>query len=46
MKQALEYVRWLGYKLSMLEIPLDEPFFIYGDNKSVLANTLVSGFTI
>jgi len=46
MKQAVEYVRGLRYKLRMLGIPCDEPTFVYGDNKSVLANTTVPGSTI
>jgi len=46
MKQALEYVRGLRYKLRMLGIPVDEPAFVFGDNKSVLANTTVPGSTI
>ena len=46
MKQALEYVRGLRYKLRMLGIPVDEPAFVFGDNKSVLANTSVPGSTI
>ena len=46
MKQALEYVRGLRYKLRMLGIPVNEPAFVYGDNKSVLANTSVPGSTI
>ena len=43
MKQALEYVRGLRYKLRMLGIPVTEPAFVFGDNKSVLANTTVPG---
>ena len=39
MKQAMEYVRGLRYKLRMFGIPVDEPAFVYGDNQSVLANT-------
>ena len=46
MKQALEYVRGLRYKLRMLGIPVEEPAFVFGDNKSVLANTSVPGSTI
>ena len=39
MKQATEYVRGLHYKLRIIGIPVDEPAYIYGDNKSVLCNT-------
>ena len=46
MKQAAEYVRGLRYKLRMLGIPCDEPAFIYGDNRSVLANTTMPSSTI
>ena len=35
MKQAVEYVRGLWYRLRMLGIPVDEPAFVHGDNKSV-----------
>ena len=45
-KQALEYVRGLRYKLRMLGIPVLEPAFVFGDNKSVLANTTVPGSMI
>ena len=40
MKQATEYVRGLRYKLRMMGIPCEEPTFVYGDNQSVLANTM------
>ena len=46
MKQAVEYVQGLRYKLRMLGIPCDEPTFVYGDNKSVLANTSVPASTL
>ena len=46
MKQAVEYVRGLRYKLRMLGIPCDEPTFVYGNNKSVLANTSVPASTL
>jgi hypothetical protein len=39
MKQATEYVRGLRYKLRMMGIKVDEPTFVFGDNKSVLCNT-------
>lgn len=39
MKQATEYVRGLRYKLRMMGIKVDEPAFVFGDNKSVLYNT-------
>ncbi|KAL7549612.1 hypothetical protein ACHAWF_012879 [Thalassiosira exigua] len=39
MKQAVEYVRGLRYKLRMMGIPVEEPAFVFGDNQSVLCNT-------
>ena len=46
MYKRQEYVRGLRYKLRMLGIPVDEPAYVFGDNKSVLANTSVPGSTI
>ena len=46
MKQSVEYVRGLRYRLRMLGITVDEPAFVHGDNKSVLANTTVPGSTL
>ena len=46
MKQAVEYVRGLRYKLRMMGIPCEDPTFVYGDNKSVLANTSMPGSTL
>ena len=45
-KQATEYERRLRYKLQMMGIPVDEPTFVYGDNQSVLANTMMPGSTL
>jgi hypothetical protein len=46
MKQATEYVRGLRYKLRMMGIEVDEPAFIFGDNKSVLCNTTAPESTL
>ena len=46
MKHCTEYVRGLRYKLRMMGIPCELPTFIYGDNKSVLANTSVPDSTL
>ena len=46
MKHCTEYVRGLRYKLRMMGIPCELPTFIYGDNKSVLANTTVPDSTL
>ena len=46
MKQACEYVRGLRNKLRMMGIKVDEPTFMFGDNKSVLFNTTSPGSTL
>ena len=46
MKQAVDYDRGLRYKLQMMGIPCEDPAFVYGDNKSVLANTSMPGSTL
>ena len=46
MKKAVEYVQGLRYKLRMFVISCDKPTFVYGDNKSVLANTSVPASTL
>ena len=44
MKQAVEYLHGLCYKICMFGIPVDEPVVIYGDNQSVqvIASSLES----
>jgi len=39
MKQGVEAVRALRYKLRMMGVPVTEPTFVYGDNMSVIHNT-------
>ena len=39
MKQCCEYLKGLRIKLRAMGIPVDLPCFVYGDNKSVLANS-------
>ena len=46
MKQATEYIRGLRYKLRMMGIKVDEPAFVFGDNKSVLCNTTAPALTL
>ena len=46
MKQCFEYLRGLRYKLRMMGIPVNGCCFIYGDNKSVLANTSIPDSTL
>ena len=41
MKQCLEYIRGLRYKLKRMGIPCDGPAYVYGDNQSVLANATI-----
>ena len=41
MKQCCEYLRGLRYKLRMFGIPVDGPAYVYGDNQSVLSNTMI-----
>ena len=46
MKQVCEYIRGLRYKLRMMGIPINGPACIYGDSKSVLANTTEPASTL
>ena len=46
MKQATEYLRELRYNLRMFRILVDEPAYVYGDNRSVLANTTMPESTL
>ena len=46
MKHCTEYVRGLRHKLRMMGIPCNLPAFIFGDNKSVLANTTIPDSTL
>ena len=39
MKQVMETLRGLRYKLRMMGVPLSGPSYIYGDNMSVIHNT-------
>jgi hypothetical protein len=39
LKNGMETVRGLRYKLRMMGIPLDGPAYVYGDNMSVIHNT-------
>ena len=41
MKQCCEFIRGLRYKLRMMGLPVNEPAFIKGDNKSMLCNTMI-----
>ena len=40
LKSCCEYLRGLRYKMRMMGIACDSPAFIFGDNKSVLVNSL------
>ena len=46
MKQAVEYVWGLRYKIRMFGIPFEETTFFYGDNQSVLAKNSVPASTL
>ena len=39
MKQGVEALRGISYKLRMMGVPIDGPTLIYGDNMSVVHNT-------
>ena len=39
MKQGMEALRGLRYKLRMMGVPIDGPTFVYGDSMSVVHNT-------
>ena len=39
MKQGVETLRGLRYKLRMMGVPCEYPSYIYGDNMSVIHNT-------
>jgi hypothetical protein len=39
MKQGMETLRGIRYKLQMMGVPLSGPSYIYGDNMSVVHNT-------
>ena len=41
MKYCTEYIQGLRFKLRMMGIRINGPAFVYGDNQSVLANTMV-----
>ena len=46
LKQCTEYIRGLRYKLRMMGIPVQDPTYIYGDNKSVLYNSTLPESTL
>ena len=39
MKQGIDTLRSLRYKLRMMSIPISGPSIVYGDNRSVVHNT-------
>ena len=39
LKQGVETLRGIRYKLRMMGVPVDGPTYIYGDNMSVVNNT-------
>mmetsp|Transcript_30594 Transcript_30594/g.40655 ORF Transcript_30594/g.40655 Transcript_30594/m.40655 type:complete len:148 (-) Transcript_30594:278-721(-) len=46
LKQCMEYIRGLRYKLRMMGMPVEGPAFIFGDNQSVLANSSKPGYLV
>ena len=46
MKQCCEYLRGLRFKLRMTGISVDAPAFVFGGNKSVLANASIHHSTL
>ena len=40
MKTGVEAIRGIRYKLRMMGVPLTGPTYVYGDNMSVIYNTL------
>ena len=46
MKQGIEKVRGLRYKLCMMDIPLFGPSYIFGDNKSQVTNLTMPESTL
>ena len=46
MKQAADYIWGFRYKLRMFGIPIEEPSYMYGDNKSVLAGSKIPESTL
>lgn len=46
MKNCVEYLRGLRYKLRMMGIPVGNPCFVFGDNQSVLWNTTIPDSTL
>ena len=46
MKQCCEFILVIQYKLCMMDIVVDVPAYIVGDNKSVLCNTTIPGSTL
>ena len=39
MKHGVETLRGLKYKLMMMDVPIEEPIYIYSDNMSIIYNT-------
>ena len=46
MKQCCEYLHGLRHKLLLMGIPCDQPSYIYSDNQSVLASTMMPDSTL
>ena len=46
LKHCTEYIRGLRYKLRMMGIPVNDPTYVYADNKSVLYNSTLPESTL
>ena len=46
MKQGMESLRGLHYKLQMMGVELSGPSYIYGDNMSVIQNTQIPDYVL
>ena len=46
MKQAADYIRGFRYKLSIFGIPVEEPSYMYSDNRSVLVGSTRTDSTL
>ena len=46
MKLCCEYIHGLRYNLLMMDIPVNGPAYVYGDNQSVLFNTSIPNSTL
>ena len=46
LKQGIEYLLGLRYKLRMMEVEITGPSYVYGDNMSVVTNSSKPGYNL